>query len=161
MAGGLESQVAKCMDANQRKMLDAVREQLYSGISGDGESLSPLYSNDRAFFDDPRRAGRFYRRPDLYIDWKMQITPPRAGSMLGLPPRDPEQPNLWIDGTFHRSITTMATRRGVQVYSEGFDKGPQIEAKYGSKIFGLSPQAVAWFNGHVLMPWLIDWRDTL
>ena len=166
---GFQPEVLRCMDANKHEMVISVREQLYSGIDGNGAYLSPDYSTD-PFFQNPR-AGYYdsdaemfvpcYRHPERYIAWKERITPPRASDRLELPARPTGVPNLFIVGTFHTSIAARATGNGVTIFTDGWDEGPAVEAKYGSQIFALSPQAVAHFNREFLWSWLFRWRDSL
>lgn len=166
---GIQPEILRCMEDNKDEMVLSVREQLYSGIDGNGAELSPSYSQD-PFFRNPR-AGFFdedashwvscFMRPDLYVDWKMRITPPVASQRLGLPARDRDTPNLFIIGTFHGSIDAKATARGVEIFTFGWDSGPLVERKYGSQIFGLSNPAVGHFNENFLWPWLQDWYERL
>nr|DAW36198.1 MAG TPA: hypothetical protein [Caudoviricetes sp.] len=165
----IQSEIVKCMDDNKREMVVSVREQLYSGIDGRGAPLFPSYSQDPYFLN--RNAGYFdevadhwvscYMHPERYIDWKMRITPPVASSRLGLPARSIDQPNLFIFGTFHGSIDARAVSKGVEIFTFGWDGGPQVERKYGSQIFALSSPAVAHFNTNYLMPWLRRWFMSL
>lgn len=162
---GFEGEVVKCMGNNSHEMAVSVREQLYSGIDGNGAPLSPSYSND-PWFQNPR-AGFFdesaqmfvscYLHPERYVEWKMRITPPEASSRLKLPARGSDTPNLFIVGTFHGSIDARATGKGVEIFTAGWDEGPSVERKYGSQIFGLSEPAVAHFNTNYLLPWLRAW----
>lgn len=162
---GFETEVVRCMGENKIQMAISVREQLYSGIDGNGAPLSPSYSRD-PWFQNPRAgfydesAGMFvscYRAPQRYVEWKSRITPPEASSRLGLSARDADTPNLFIVGTFHGSIDARATARGVEIFTAGWDEGPAVERKYGSQIFGLSEPAVTHFNTNYLMPWLRAW----
>ncbi len=166
---GFEGEVLRCMDENSHEMTFSVREQLYSGIDGNGVPLSPSYSDD-PYFREPR-AGFYdeeadhwvpcFMHPERYIAWKQRITPPLAGERLGLPARPTGVPNLFIVGTFHTSIQARASSNGVQIFTEGWDQGPLVEAKYGSQIFALTEQAVAHFNREFLWRWLYQWRDSL
>lgn len=165
----IQSEIVKCMDDNKREMVVSVREQLYSGIDGRGAPLFPSYSHDPYFLN--HNAGYFdevgdhwvscYMHPERYIDWKMRITPPVASGRLGLPARSIDQPNLFIFGTFHSSIDARAVSNGVEIFTFGWDGGPQVERKYGSQIFALSSPAVAHFNTNYLMPWLRRWFMSL
>lgn len=161
----IEPEIVRCMGDNSHEMVVSVREQLYSGIDGRGAPLSPSYSSD-PYFREPR-AGFFdeeadrwvscFMRPDLYVAWKMRITPPEASQRLGLPARDSDTPNLFIVGTFHGSIDGRPTSSGVEIFTSGWPEGPAVERKYGSQIFALSDPAVGHFNEHFLWPWLRAW----
>ena len=87
---GFQGQVLDCMGQNSHEMVVSVREQLYSGIDGEGNSLSPSYDSD-PYFQDPH-AGFYdedrghwmncYRHPERYIAWKQRITPPETSPYL-------------------------------------------------------------------------------
>jgi len=166
---GFEEEVVKCMGENSHEMVVDVREQLYSGIDGEGNSLSPSYDSD-PYFQDPR-AGYYdedasqwvncYRHPERYIAWKQRITPPESSQRLNLPARPDSVPNLFIVGTFHQSIDAKPTAKGVEIFTFGWDGGPSVERKYGSQIFALSENAVEHFNTSFLWPWLKSWIDSL
>ena len=162
---GIKPEIVQCMGDNKHEMVFSVREQLWTGIDGRGTPLMPSYSQD-PYFRDPSAgffdedAGRWvscFMHPELYIAWKQRITPPSASQRLGLPARSSDQPNLFIDGTFHRSIDSKATPQGVEIFTFGWDQGPFVERKYGSQIFALSDPAVGHFNDNFLWPWLRSW----
>ena len=50
IADGLEETLLKCLYDNSGVVLNAITEQLYSGLDGDGKHLSPSYDDD-PFFD--------------------------------------------------------------------------------------------------------------
>ncbi len=166
---GFEGEVLKCMDENRYEMVLDVREQLYSGVDGEDKPLSPSYSAD-PWFREPR-AGFFdedlghwvscFMHPELYVEWKRRITPPEPGRRTGLPPRQDDQPNLFIIGTFHQSLDAKATAKGVEIFTFGWNEGPAVERKYGSQIFGLGTAATGHFNDDFLMPWLRRWLEGL
>ena len=169
MKDGFQQQVLDCMADNSHDMVLSVREQLYSGLDGNGTSLSPSYDSD-PYFTDPH-AGYFdeerghwvncYLHPERYIAWKQRITPPESGQRLNLPPRPSTVPNLFIVGTFHMSISSRPTSRGVEIFTSGWDSGPLVERKYGSQIFKLTDNAVQHFNESFLWPWLKSWMQSL
>ena len=169
MKDGFQGEVLDCMGQNSHEMVVSVREQLYSGIDGEGNSLSPSYDSD-PYFTDPH-AGFFdedrghwvncYLHPERYISWKQRITPPEGSSRLNLPARPSSIPNLFIIGTFHMSIDAKPSSQGVQIFTFGWDQGPLVERKYGSQIFKLSENAVKHFNESFLWPWLTSWVESL
>ena len=76
---------------------------------------------------------------ERYADWKMEITPPSSGR-LGFRPRDRVVPNLFIDGTFHRSIMPRNIDGGITFSSQvGF--ATEIEQKYHDTIYKVSRTA--------------------
>lgn len=166
---GIQPQILDCMAQNSHDMAVSVREQLYSGVDGEGNSLSPSYDSD-PYFSEPR-AGYYdedrghyvncYLHPERYIAWKQRITPPEPSSRLNLPARPNNVPNLFIIGTFHQSIDARPTSRGVEIFTSGWDQGPLVERKYGSQIFKLTENAVGHFNESFLWPWLKSWMQSL
>lgn len=147
MAGGFEEACIRCLADHTAVIYKAVTEQLYSGLDGEGNLLSPTYDED-PFFDEP---GFWYNRAGDYKAWKRTITPPAGGSMIGLPPRPDNVPNLFIDGKFYSEISV--TRSGdVIIVDPGMDHGPDIVAKYGEKILCLGNAAVEYFNITYMWP---------
>lgn len=147
IAEGFEENCARCLDENKGMVLTAIREQLYSGQNGEGEHLSPTYDSD-PFFEEE---GWWYHRAYAYKAWKREITPPLAGTMIGLPPRPDDVPNLFIDGTFYEEIK--ATRRGMAlVVDPGDGNGPKIVRKYGDNILTMGPNARDYFKLYFMIP---------
>lgn len=147
ISDGFEEACIRCLDENSGIILDAVKEQLKSGQDGDGQHLSPTYDNDPYFEEE----GYWHHRAKDYKAWKYSITPPVAGTMLGLPPRPDEVPNLYIDGKFYSEIT--AYRKGdALVVDPGSGNGPSIVAKYGDTILDIGPTAVGYFNLNYMLP---------
>lgn len=156
IAEGFEDACIRCLADNKSVVYDAVHEQLYSGQDGDGNYLSPTYTEDDYFrnrkrpwmhYDD--ETGKTYIGAEGYREWKHDITPPVAGAMLGLPPRPVDVPNLWIDGTFYRSITVRRQGDSLVVNSED---GAAIVAKYGDRILNMGPVAVEYFTTTYMLP---------
>lgn len=148
LSKGLKNEVGSCMGENTGLMADMVREQIYSGLSGDGKMLSPSYLEDPYF----NEKGPWHGRAKGYMEWKKKITPPEQSLMLMLPARPAIIPNLFISGPFHKSINGKATTDGVTMYTSGFRDGPTIEKKYGSRIFGLTDTAKSYFINRLLLP---------
>lgn len=147
IAGGFEEACMRCLDDNSGTVILAVTEQLFSGLDGEGEYLSPTYDND-PYFEEP---GEWYHRSDDYKAWKRILTPPAVSSMLGLPGRPSEVPNLFIDGTFYSDIT--ARRSGdVLGIDPGNRDGPDIVEKYGEQILTMGPTATGYFNVTYMLP---------
>lgn len=147
VADGFEENCARCLDDNKGVVLQAVREQLYSGQNSEGGHLSPTYDND-PFFDEE---GWWYHRAYAYKAWKREITPPVAGTMLGLPPRPDDVPNLFIDGTFYAEINARRNGNALLV-DPGSGHGPEILAKYGDNILKMGPDAKEYFNMYYMIP---------
>lgn len=148
IADGFEKTVTQTMEEHSYDMAFCVKEQLYSGVDGEGRKLRPTYDDD-PYFDQP---GPWKGRSSDYKKWKESITPPEASDILHLPPRPVNVPNLFIDGTFYRSILARKSGDGIQIYTSGFRDGPVIESKYGDNIFRMGEQAVGYFNRENLIP---------
>ncbi|MDE7465009.1 MAG: hypothetical protein K2M59_03920 [Muribaculaceae bacterium] len=147
ISDGFEEACIRCLDENKGIVLEAVREQLYSGFAGDGEHLAPTYDDD-PFFEEE---GIWYHRNEDYKAWKRTLTPPVTGTMLGLAPRADNVPNLFINGKFYSEI--IAYRRSdVIVVDPGAGNGPDIVAKYGDVILDMGPTAIEYFNLHHMLP---------
>lgn len=166
---GFQPEVVKCMGENKDELVETVKDQLYSGIDGRGAVLSPSYSSDpwfqshrAGFFDEDRQMFvSCYQRPELYVEWKERITPPRASDRLGITARDIDTPNLFINGFFYSTIDASPTAQGVQIFTAGWDEGADIERKYGSEIFAISEPGAGHFNRNFLWQWLRNWIDSL
>ena len=134
---GFPPMLTQLIQANGMELGGYVREQLWSGLDGDEKELLPTYLTDPYFKE---RYGSAWRiMAERYADWKMEITPPSSGR-LGFRPRDRVVPNLFIDGTFHRSIMPRNIDGGVTFSSQvGF--ATEIEAKYHDTIYKISRTA--------------------
>ncbi len=147
IAAGFENAALQCLADKSSAVVDLIQEQIYSGIDGHGEYLSPLYDND-PFFEEP---GYWYHRAADYKAWKYQITPPVQSPNLCLAPRPVEVPNLFIDGTFFGQINAAVHGDYLDV-SPGNGNGPAIKEKYGENLFVLGNDAVEWFNIEYMWP---------
>ena len=102
-------------------------QQLFSGIASNGEDIRPYYSEDlkpSGHFHSVESAGR-------YAAWKRDgISYPYQAN------RNPDAPNLYINGRFHSEL-------GVQFGADNVAVVPltpyaaNIVAKYGLNTFGL------------------------
>lgn len=137
---GVATGVEKLIQDHRTLVADYISDQLYSGVDGNENELTPDYLHDPYFRQYGKRADRVARG---YMAWKMRITPP-VRSWLGLDPRKPNVPNLYINGYYHSRITVDAKQGGVRIgNSAGF--AGEIEAKYGSDIYKVSPTATKHF----------------
>ena len=152
IADGFEENVLKCMEENNALVGDLVREQLYCGVDGNGEYLSPSYDNDPYFKEE----GPWKGRAQAYKLWKYEITPPMVGLRTSIHARPYDIPNLFIDGTFHDSIKAKLMKDGLDIYTSGFEDGPTIERKYGDNIFNLTDDSKDFFILYKLQPHLED-----
>lgn len=111
---------------HEADVLDLQRQQLFEGKRPDGEDIRPLYSEDlkpRGYFHSVESAGR-------YAAWKEDISPYSAS-------RNPDAPNLYINGRFHSELGVNFDAETVAVIGEtSYAQG--IMLKYADA-FGLSP----------------------
>lgn len=150
IADGFEENGMKCLSDHSGNVVIAVQEQIYSGQNGAGELLSPTYDDDPYFEEE----GYWHHRNAAYKAWKKDITPPRGSTLLGLPPRPENVPNLYINGKFFSDI--LADRRGDVLHVDpGTGDGPAIVAKFGDEILNMGPSAVEYFNREYLLPSII------
>lgn len=105
------------------------RRQLLEGKRPDGNDIRPYYS------EDLKPGGYFKSREtaSAYAAWKGTISTPHAAN------RNPDAPNLYINGRFHSELDVEFGDRSVGIvgltpYARG------IMDKYGNDTFGLSPQ---------------------
>lgn len=134
---GFQPMLTQLIQSNGMELGGYVREQLWAGLDGDEKELRPTYLTDPYFKE---RYGSAWRiMAERYADWKMEITPPSSGR-LGFRPRDRVVPNLFIDGTFHRSIMPRNIDGGITFSSQvGF--ATEIEQKYHDTIYKVSRTA--------------------
>jgi hypothetical protein len=100
------------------------REQLWNGETSNEGTISPKYSQD-PYFKSPEAAAR-------YAAWKNKITPS--------PKRDIDTPNLYINGTYHRSIYTKRDKDGITTDSN-IALGQKIQTKF-KNIKGLNKGSI-------------------
>lgn len=108
-------------------ILDLQREQLFEGKRSDGQDMRPYYSEDlkpKGYFYTVESAGR-------YAAWKQSgINYPYNAN------RNPDAPNLYINGRFHDELgVQFATDTVMVLGTTGYAK--QIVDKYGLESFGL------------------------
>ena len=108
-------------------ILDLQRQQLFAGKTSTGEDIRPYYSEDlkpSGFFHSVESAGR-------YAAWKKDgINYPYKAN------RNPDAPNLYINGRFHDELGVQFAADTVAVVPTTFYSAG-IVAKYGLTTFGL------------------------
>lgn len=155
IATQFEEQVVLCMVENKHTMVMAVCEQLYSGLDGDGDHLNPNYDNDPFFKEE----GFWHNRAEDYQAWKNAITPPMSSSMLGLPPRPDNVPNLFINGKFYSEIFAERKDMELNIDVNGSGDGPSIVSKWGNEILNIGITAIQYFNEEKLIPHLKEFYE--
>lgn len=112
------------------RLVEINREQMLEGKRKDGNDISPTHLEDPFFENVEEAIG--------YSEWKDTITPH--------PKRKSGVPNLYIDGTFHRSITMDVTGDSLKFRST-FAAAAEIERKF-ALIYGLNSEKRAFYiNG--------------
>lgn len=107
-------------------ILDLQKQQLFAGKRSDGEDIRPYYT------EDLKPSGYFYSvdTAKMYAAWKQTLDYPFEAN------RNPDAPNLYINGRFHDELGVQFTVDTVAVVgTTGYSQ--QIVAKYGLDTFGL------------------------
>jgi hypothetical protein len=153
LADGLKDVLVSQLHGETDLTEDFVREQLYSGVNGDEESLTPKYSQDPYF---KTAYGKNWKPHAIgYMKWKRKIQPP-APSYLGFRPRSMDTPNLIIRGDFYSSITAIPVKDGIMITSQGVSFSADIEAKYTPRIYKISNKAKKHYITYYAMPQIKD-----
>lgn len=127
-------------------ILDLQKIQLFNGMASDGNELHPFYSEDL-------QPGGFFKSADSakrYADWKQTINYPIQAN------RNPDAPNLYINGRFHDELNVDFGADAVAVIG-GTMYAKNIVNKYGINNFGLTTEN--WnkiFNEHGALAELIE-----
>ena len=108
-------------------ILELQQQQLFEGKASSGEDLRPYYSEDikpRGWFHSVESAGR-------YAAWKESaISYPYSAQ------RNPDAPNLYVDGKFHSEMGVEFSTDSVGIVPET-NYARVIMEKYGLRSFGL------------------------
>lgn len=152
---GIEKEVIDTMEEHTDVMVNCVYEQMYSGVDGKGKYLSPTYESD-TYFDQP---GIWQGKQKQYEQWKATITPPRSGTLLGLPARPLSVPNLFINGKFYSDIFAYRDNLQINIDVDETGDGPAIVDKYGESIFKLGKEAVGYFNERYTSPAIVKFYE--
>lgn len=102
---------------NNEKVIDSIQNQLWDGKKGDGQNITPSYLDD-PFFETRKQA-------EGYRNWKNLITKNSD--------RDPDTPNLFINGYFYNTL--FVDSGSFEVGSNSF--GNPIIEKYGNDTFSI------------------------
>lgn len=125
------------LEGHKADILELQRIQLLEGKASDGEDLRPYYSEDM-------QPGGYFKtaaQAQQYIAYKKTLSYPYQVQ------RNPDAPNLYINGRFHSELDVRYAADSVAVVADTAFSRP-IMAKYGVGKFGLS--AEKWsevFNG--------------
>lgn len=126
MERGVFLQVA--LADEQEKIMTLQREQLLEGKDNDGNDMRPYYSEDlqpEGWFKSKDSAMRYALWKQTGISYPVQVQ------------RNPDAPNLYINGRFHSELGVKQTSKTIGVYPIT-PYAATIVAKYGLDKFGLS-----------------------
>ena len=117
---------------HQDDILTLQKEQLFNGKRSDGEDMRPFYS------EDLKPTGHFYtvEAAKRYSDWKLSIPYPSAAQRAN---RNPDAPNLYINGKFHSELGVRFDTDSVSV-TPTTPSATEIMARYGIESFGLTTE---------------------
>ena len=107
-------------------ILDLQKEQLFAGKASSGEDIHPFYT------EDLKPSGYFYSvdTAKMYAAWKQTLDYPVQAD------RNPDAPNLFINGRFHDDLGVQFDAQFVAVIgTTGYAQN--IINKYGIETFGL------------------------
>lgn len=107
-------------------IMELQKIQLLQGLTSRGEDIRPYYS------EDLKPSGWFYsvETAQRYASWKQDINYPYSVE------RNPDAPNLYINGKFHSELGVEFGPDSVTVAGET-PYASAIVAKYGISTFGL------------------------
>lgn len=122
--------IGRVLSNHATEIEDLQREQLFAGRASSGEDIRPYYS------EDVKPAGYFKSRESAarYAAWKQNAVPYPVTVQ-----RNPDAPNLYVDGTFHSELAADLGTDGVAIVGTTA-YAQQIIAKYGIDTFGLTTE---------------------
>lgn len=137
----LPDAVNDALFSNEAKIVDLNKAQLYDGKTVKGEDIRPLYSEDKSYF---KTQGQL----EGYIKWKQKDFPNSK--------RNPDAPNLLINGYFYRSLNLVLDNGKMFIISVSAGKiGDAVSSKY-KDIFGLNKEHQDKVNKEIIMPSIND-----
>jgi len=132
----LPQTIRKAILDNQKQILYLQRLQLYDGKNNKGEDIHPLYTEDPFFKTSGQAQG--------YIKWKQKITPN--------PRRNPNAPNLYINGYIHRNVIIIEVNGDlVFAINSNVNFGNEILRKYDD-LLGLYPANQEKVDNEIIIP---------
>lgn len=114
---------------HKNDILDLQRLQLFQGQTSHENDFRPYYSEDlqpSGYFKSAESAKR-------YADWKQTLSYPIQAE------RNPNAPNLYINGKFHSELDVNFGAAAVEIVGSTI-YSKNIMAKYGRGNFGLTPE---------------------
>lgn len=121
---------------NEKKIIKLQQQQLYDGKNNLGLDIRPYYTEDPFFKTIGQARG--------YIKWKQSITPNSK--------RNPDAPNLYINGFFHRSLRIAQEGNDLFIISNLTGKmANDVVDKYDN-LLGLYPDNLEKINNEIIIP---------
>jgi hypothetical protein len=149
LTGSLMDVVAKEVSASSDVIMNMNQDQLLYGRNALGEELTPGYLSDPYFKTFEKAREYFYMKMDWEAEHKGRIY--YFGIQL-FPEKDRNTPNLLVNGNwFFNHFFIEVNKETYTIGSTGV-ASPDIELKYGKKIFGLAPQSKQYYYRHWLLP---------
>lgn len=127
--------ISDSLFANSAKVISLQQGQLYDGKTNKNQDIRPLYTED-PFFKTPRQA-------QAYISWKQRLTPNSI--------RNPNAPNLYINGYFFNSLRMFNVAGDVIIRSSAGGEIGKLDDKY-KDIFGLYEENKNYVNNEIIIP---------
>lgn len=131
--------VRMCIEQTSPAIVVFNKEQLHDGITSADTTLKPYDAKLRYYGTEYP----FYRK-QYYRVFKNEINPaPGLGN-----------PDLYLTGSFYQGIGVVVTDTTYTVSSDS-ENAERLEIKYGSQIYGLTPQNKAAYCAETLKPAII------
>lgn len=121
------SLIREALASSEQAIIEAQRRQLLAGKDSGGEDIRPFYS------EDLKPSGHFYsvESAGRYAAWKQDLSYPYTVD------RNPDAPNLYINGKFHNELGVDLGVDAIGIIGETA-YARNIMAKYGQNTFGLN-----------------------
>lgn len=120
--------IRQVLEPRSDEIMTLQRQQLFYGQASDGEDIRPYYS------EDIKPSGYFSSRAaaERYAAYKAtEIAYPVIAE------RNPDAPNLYINGKFHSELGVRFTSTGVDISGTSVF-ARRVVSKYGKETFGLT-----------------------
>ncbi len=146
------STLAETVSRTSDIILDLNKDQLLYGRNSKGEELTPDYLSD-PYFETPAAA-------HTYAAMKYRLENLHKGRMhyIGVqlfPDKKKNTPNLLVSGNwFFNHMFISVSKDSFTIGSTG-QAAPDIEQKYGAKIYGLAPQSIQFYYFGWIRPALL------
>lgn len=132
----LPTTIKEAFFKNEKQIIKLNQNQLWDGKTNTGEDIRPYYSEDSFFKTIGQAKG--------YIKWKQKITPN--------PRRNPDAPNFYINGFFHRSLRLAEENGYVIVISNLTGKMANDIVDEYANILGLTPEHQLIIDNEKIIP---------